>query len=160
MFLMLYMAGSVVESAATGRAILSVSSNDSMGATARNQETVLQWVQITVVPLGVFLLGACIWGIIQHTAASLGNSFTGFGEGPPETDNQVSAENHLISNVHIAQDLEEGLQVPNRRMDVDGRTETLNSPIDAREYEMQPEFNVPNNEEITSAGRTIQAAQL
>ncbi|KAG0584424.1 hypothetical protein KC19_3G208400 [Ceratodon purpureus] len=152
MFLMLYMAGSVVESAATGRAMLSVSSNDSMGATARNQETVLQWVQITVVPLGVFLLGACIWGIIQHTAASLGNSFTGFGEGQPETDNQVSTENHLISNVRVAQDLEEGLQVPNRRMDVDGRTETLNSPVDAREYEMQSEFNVPNDGEITSAG--------
>ncbi|KAG0623887.1 hypothetical protein M758_3G208600 [Ceratodon purpureus] len=147
MSLLLSMAGSAVESTTMGSAMVSTNSNFSMSETTMNQETpVTQWVQITVVPLGVFLLGACILGIIQNTAANLGNNCNEFGGGSPETDNQASTENYLISNVHDAQDvpfnpdLEEGLQLPHRLMDADGRTES----------------NIPAGGEIPSSGIPVQ----
>ena len=32
------------------------------------QGVLLQWLQVTAVPLGVFLLGACTWGVIETSA--------------------------------------------------------------------------------------------
>ena len=53
------------------------------------QGVLLQWLQVTAVPLGVFLLGACTWGVIESLVPW--RSLTGHRQGH-STSNAIDHE--------------------------------------------------------------------
>jgi hypothetical protein len=59
----------------------------------------LQWLQITAVPLGVFLIGACTWSCIKNCIKNCVRSVTGrrgdfsdASETTPDSDEMLTAE--------------------------------------------------------------------
>jgi len=51
----------------------------------RWEDPILDWVKITAVPLAVFQIGTCIWGIIVDTRASWSSS-NEIGGGLPDAE--------------------------------------------------------------------------
>ncbi|KAG0618795.1 hypothetical protein M758_4G091600 [Ceratodon purpureus] len=84
----------------------------------RSQDKVLNWLNITLVPLGVSLIGLCIWGCIkkseiwrsltcEHRSASIA----------PEANEMRSAHELPNNSSHDGSDLEEGIALSERGVD-------------------------------------------
>jgi len=78
----------------------------------RRGEHITEWLKITAVPLLVFLIGACIWGCIENTAAWRVLTADGGGSTQNEVLGEVRSESpRAISNNEAARGEQFGEQI-------------------------------------------------
>ncbi|KAG0579325.1 hypothetical protein KC19_4G090700 [Ceratodon purpureus] len=118
MWIMLFVVGMAVMELAAAVRELSGSPTASLDATTvTDQDMMIEWLRITAVPLGVFLMGACTWGCIKNSVVwrSLTCERREVSIAPEALEMQPT---ELPSNSsRDGSDLEEGIAVSHCRMD-------------------------------------------
>ncbi|KAG0579321.1 hypothetical protein KC19_4G090500 [Ceratodon purpureus] len=118
MWIMLFVVGmAVIESASAVRELSSSPTGSLDATTVTSQDMMIEWLRITAVPLGVFLMGACIWGCIKNSVVwrSITCERRDVSIAPKALEMQPT---ELPSNSsRDGSDLEEGIAVSHCRMD-------------------------------------------